>query len=221
MKPENLVNLKGLKVIPKATFDKLVVSENLGVGKVNNVEFDWFLRNRVLCKSDALQTLQGTYHFEKMVFNRNHTNVNWFDKRLMSTITDAIVTPHLNHLQIEDIVSDGDLQNIQSLKTFLTDVSTSGNINVGLINGVDLRKFYIDSIFTDRDEQINGRLKIKSNSTWLSNINVKTLNGVTIERLKHIIDFHDPELVATSAGNTLQTISDVVRKSLNNLKCKK
>lgn len=63
-------------MIPKATFDRLVVSENLDIGKVNTVGLDWFLGNRVLCKSDALQTLQGTYHFEKMIFNSNYISTD-------------------------------------------------------------------------------------------------------------------------------------------------
>lgn len=69
MKPENIVNLKNLKLIPNTTFDRLVVSGNLNVGKINDIDFEWFLKNRVLRKSDALQVLQGTYHFEKMILN--------------------------------------------------------------------------------------------------------------------------------------------------------
>lgn len=71
LKPENLVNLKNLRVIPIAAFDRLVVKGNMSVTYVNNVIFDWFLNNRVLRKSNTSQTLQGTYHFENMLLNSN------------------------------------------------------------------------------------------------------------------------------------------------------
>lgn len=69
MKPKDLVNLKVLKTIPSVTFDRLVVSGDMDVKRVNGLDFDWFLQNRVLCKNDALQTLQGTYHFDGIVLN--------------------------------------------------------------------------------------------------------------------------------------------------------
>lgn len=76
--PESLVNLKNLKVIPKATFDRLVVGGNLTVAKVNDLDFEWFLKNRVLCNSETLQTLHGIYHFERLVLNSNYTILNNF-----------------------------------------------------------------------------------------------------------------------------------------------
>lgn len=67
--PENLVNLENLRVIPNATFDRLVVRGNMTIESVNDLNFEWFLKNRVVCKSEALQTLQGTHHFEEMILN--------------------------------------------------------------------------------------------------------------------------------------------------------
>lgn len=69
LKPEDLVNLENLRVIPTATFDRLVVRGNMSIENVNAVNFEWFLKNRVLCRSKALQTLEGTYHFDQMLLN--------------------------------------------------------------------------------------------------------------------------------------------------------
>lgn len=126
----------------------------------------------------------------------------------------------MNHLPIEDIVTDGDLQNVESEKTFLHDMSVEGNINVDLLNGVNLTRFYESSVLAVESEAINGSLKIKLNSSVSSNLNVQTLNGVSIERLKYILNFHDPEIVATSAGNTLQRIGNIVERSLKGLEGK-
>lgn len=138
----------------------------------------------------------------------------------MECIVDAVVTPHLNHLPVEDIVVDGVIQNIQSEKVFLGNVSTTGNVNVELINGLHINEYYKDSVLTGQDEMINGSLTIQSNSTLFADLNAETLNKVPIERLKYILNFHDPEIVAASAGNTLQKIGSIVERSLKNLRCK-
>lgn len=66
MKPENLVNLKNLKIIPKVIFDKLIISGSMNIRNVNKVNLEWFFKSRVLRKSDNLQTLQGIYHFQDL-----------------------------------------------------------------------------------------------------------------------------------------------------------
>lgn len=129
-------------------------------------------------------------------------------------------TPHLNHLAIKDIVVDGNLQHIKSEKIFLNDVFTSGNIRLDLLNDINLTQYHQNSVFTVQNETINGNIKIKSNNSHLSNMNLQTLNGVSIERLKYILNFHDPEIVAASTGNTLQTINSIVDRSSKNLRCK-
>lgn len=131
-----------------------------------------------------------------------------------------MTTPAINHVKIEDIVVDGSLQNIEGEKTFLTDVSINGAISIEDINGLDLSKFYSDSVFTDRDDDINGSVTINSKSTLLANLNAATLNGVLIQHLKYLLNFHDPEIVVTSAGSTLEKIDTIVEKSLVNLDCK-
>lgn len=134
---------------------------------------------------------------------------------------DSILTPHLNHILIEDIVTDdGNLQNVESAKTFLHNITIAGNTKVDLINAVNLTKIYENSVLATRNEVINGSLKIKSNSSFAADLNVQTLNGVPIERLKYILNFNDPEIVATSAGNTIESIGKMVEQSLRSLKCK-
>lgn len=63
------MNLKSLRLIPKAAFDSLTVKGNMNIKRINNVDFENFLKDRVLLKSNTLQTLPRAYHFEEIIFN--------------------------------------------------------------------------------------------------------------------------------------------------------
>lgn len=141
-------------------------------------------------------------------------------QELIILFLDAIKTRHLNHLSVEDIIVDGDLQNIESKKTFLNSVFLNGNSNFALLNNVNLTQLYENSVFTDQNCTINGNLTITANSRLLDNLNVETLNGVPMERLKTILHYHDPEIVAASTGNALQTIGYIVEQCMDRLRCK-
>lgn len=141
-------------------------------------------------------------------------------KIIIHIITDAVKTSHLNHLAIEDIVIEGDLQSLQSHKIFSNDVLTRGDINIDLLNNINLTVIYHNSVLSTQNNAIKGDIKMKLNTNYISNLNVQTLNKVPIDRLNYILNFHDPEIVATSAGNTIQKIGNIVEKSLKNLQRK-
>lgn len=140
MKPEDLVSLANVKRIPKVVFDRLAVSGNMTVVKVNDDDFDLFLRNRVLCKTDQLQILRGNYYFEEMSF------------------LSAVSTPHINNLLVEEIVTDDGIQNINIEKIFANDVLTQGAITIDRINDTDIQMHLQDAIMDNRNESINGNM---------------------------------------------------------------
>ncbi|XP_046485923.2 uncharacterized protein [Neodiprion pinetum] len=148
-------------------FLHLQVQSELRVGKIDGVDIDTFIKNRV--------TLDGNHDvycdviFRDAVFVTQNANL-----------------PSINGIRISDVVlsDSSETQLISGEKVFVKDLSVHGRVNVGLINEIPVTHEYENGIFNNVDTLIDGNIIFAADFETHSDISVSDLvNGIKLTDL--------------------------------------
>ncbi|XP_034656344.1 uncharacterized protein LOC117893728 [Drosophila subobscura] len=128
----------GDKPWPRASFRQLRVEQDLRLGSVNEMSLDYFFEHRVPLRGPTMEVFGGL-SFERLILE---------GRPLLRSI---------NGIGLEDVVyrHSPRLQSFGGSKTFAGGVEFAGPAHVMSLNGRDLSESYRQSIFKDRDYNID------------------------------------------------------------------
>ncbi|KAH8295934.1 hypothetical protein KR018_001111, partial [Drosophila ironensis] len=123
---------------PRVTLKNLLVQQNLSVANLNSMSMKFFLDNRIPLKGPALEVF-GALSFENLQLGNRP------------------VLRSINGIPLENLVQrhSKQVQTISGTKTFHGGVELTGPGHVMSLNGRDLSESYRESIFRDKDYNID------------------------------------------------------------------
>lgn len=64
--PANIITFPSNRIVPEAIFDNLIISNDLNITFVNNLNFSRILEDRLLVNGPSTQICEGTYFFDNL-----------------------------------------------------------------------------------------------------------------------------------------------------------
>lgn len=124
---------------PAVRLQQLQLQGQLQLGDINGMNLEYLLQQRVPLRGATALELFGTLTFEDLVLG---------DRAMLRTI---------NGIPLQNVVykQAAQLQSIMGTKTFEKGIDLLGPVHIMRLNGKDLSESYQQSIFTDRDYNID------------------------------------------------------------------
>lgn len=124
---------------PAVRMQQLQLRDQLQVGDINGMNLEYLLQHRVPLRGEAAVEVFGTLSFEDLVLG---------ERTMLRTI---------NGIPLQNVVykHSEQLQSIMGTKTFEQGIDLLGPVHIMRLNGRDLSESYQQSIFTDRDYNID------------------------------------------------------------------
>lgn len=124
---------------PPVRMQQLQLRDQLQVGDINAMNLEYLLQQRVPLRGETAVELFGTLSFEELLLG---------ERTMLRTI---------NGIALQNVVYKhaDQLQSIMGTKTFEQGIDLLGPVHVMQLNGKDLSESYQQSIFTDRDYNID------------------------------------------------------------------
>ncbi|XP_022227409.2 uncharacterized protein LOC111077441 [Drosophila obscura] len=173
---------------PRASFRQLRVEQDLRLGSVNEMILDYFFEHRVPLRGPTMEVFGGL-SFERLILE---------GRPLLRSI---------NGIGLEDVVyrHSPRLQSFGGSKTFAGGVEFAGPGHVMHLNGKDLSERYRQSIFKDRDYNID--------SLWLDEARFPAGLLYVDERPPPPADYLLREAASEREPEALQALEDLLQKA--------
>ncbi|XP_063929204.1 uncharacterized protein LOC135141748 [Zophobas morio] len=193
---KNLVSFDDPKKVPNAMFESLSVVDNFNITYINGMPLDVLLNERLL-KDAPKQVVIGNYFFRKISFRGN------------------IETPHINDINIDNMVYDKGTQTISSPKRFINDLIIAGNMRTELINGLDLSKSYEQAALKNEKTNFTGIMRMMKPILLEGNIQTNYINNVPMEYMLDTNAKYSLQVEAHQIHEITKILTRFIHKYLN------
>ncbi|KAK6634626.1 hypothetical protein RUM43_012027 [Polyplax serrata] len=187
--------------LPRSTFEKLIVFNDMYVTRVNGYRLNRILEDRLYKSED--DSVDSNYINGTVIVDGD------------VTIRDDAIIESINDVKMSDVLStsaDAEAKDIYGNIEIRQDISVIGKLDVDYINGANITALYEKALLIDEDATIDGSITFLGNVTITGNININdTVNSCDLISLTNTRALEHP----SKADQVNEEYRNSLRKEVN------